>query len=121
MIAMINEKGVNMKRLIALLVAAVLSITIISPPVAAVCPDPSKPVPWMDPGVTPEGDDSGWHEADSEGGHGIVVILDLFKICGSRYFVIHFIPNKIDNSGSIERDVPSNNADIPTSRNASTR
>jgi hypothetical protein len=110
-----------MKRLIALLVAAVLSITIISPPVAAVCPDPSRPVPWMDPGVRPNGDDSPWNEADSAGSDGIVVIFDLFRLHGAKYFAIYFIPNKIDNSGSIERDAPSNNADIPTSRNASTR
>jgi hypothetical protein len=110
-----------MKRLIALLAVVALSITLFSPPAAATCPDPSRPVPWMDPSAVPDGDEGGWNEADSEGDDGIVVIFDLFKFYGSRYFVIHFIPNKIDNSGAIERYVPTDNADIPTDRSASSR
>jgi hypothetical protein len=121
MITMINDRGVDMKRVIALLAVAALIITILSPPVAAISPDPNKRLLWMDPSVSPNGDDSGWHEADSEGRDGIVVILDLFKLYGSRYFVIYPVPNKIDNSGPIERDVNTNNADIPTGRGASPR
>jgi hypothetical protein len=117
----INHRGAKMRRLIALLAVVALSITIISPPVAATCPDPSRPVPWMDPSAAPDGDDSGWNEADSESDDGIVVLFDLFKFYGSRFLIINIIPSKIDNSRSIERDVPSNNADIPTSRDASTR
>jgi hypothetical protein len=117
----INHRGVNMKRLIALLTIVALGITILSPPIAAICPDPSRPVPWMDNRVNSEGDESGWHEADSEGGDGIVVIFDLFKVYGSKYFIIYFVPNKIDNNGAIGRDDVSNNADIPTDRSASSR
>jgi hypothetical protein len=110
-----------MKRLIALLLVVALCIAILSPPVASICPDPSRPVPWMDPQVRGEADEGGWHDADSEGGDGIVVIFNLFKLYGSKYFVIYLIPTKIDNSGSIERDVISNNADIPRSRGAFSR
>jgi hypothetical protein len=57
---MINHRGVNMKRLIALLAVVALSITILSPPVAAVCPDPHKQLPWMDPSARPNGDGDPW-------------------------------------------------------------
>ena len=109
-----------MKRLIALLVATVFGVSLFCPPLAAMDRDPNKPLPWMDPQVRGEGDDGGWQDADSTGGDGVVVFFNLFKLYGSKYFIF-FVPNKVDNSGSIERDVPSNNADIPTSRDASTR
>jgi hypothetical protein len=64
---MINHRGANMRRLIALLAAAVLIITILSSPVAATCPDPSKPVPWMDNYQNPESDDGGWNVPVSVG------------------------------------------------------
>lgn len=110
-----------MKRLIALLVAAIFCIALFSPPVTATCPDPSKGLPWMDRGEKPNGDGGGWNDIDSEGSNVIVELFDTFKLYGFKFFIIYFIPNKIDNNGAIERDVSSNDTDIPTSRVASTR
>ena len=118
---MIKRRGADMKRLVALLAVVALFITILSPPVAAISPDPNKRLIRMDPSVSRNGDEGGWNEADSDGGDAIVGIVDLFSLHGFNYLVVYFIPSKIDNSNTIERNVPSNNADIPTSRDASTR
>jgi hypothetical protein len=109
-----------MKRLIALLIIVALSITILSSPVASICPDPSKPVPWMDPRVTPEGDEGGWQEADSQSGR-IVVIFDLFRIHVGKHVIVYVVPNKIDNRGTIERDAQTNWTSPATSTGASSR
>jgi hypothetical protein len=110
-----------MKKLVILLVAIALGVMFLWSPLSAMERDPTVTLPWMESGAKPNGDGGAWNDADSEGDDGIVVIVDLFRLCGSKYFVIYLIPNKIDNNGSIERDVPSNNADIPTSRDASSR
>jgi hypothetical protein len=120
MIAMLNEKGANMKRLIALLAAVVLSIMLFSPPVAATCPDPHKQLAWMDPSAVPDGDEGGWQEADSEGG-GIVVIFDFFRLHVGKYVIVYVVPNKIDNRGTIGRDVQTNCSNPATSRGASSQ
>jgi hypothetical protein len=57
-----------MRRLIALLAVVALSITLFSPPAAATCPDPSKPVPWMDRSASPSGDGGSWADVDSSPG-----------------------------------------------------
>jgi hypothetical protein len=110
-----------MKKLVILLIAIALGVMFLWSPLAARDRDPTTPMPWMESGAKPNGDGGAWNEADSEGGYEIVVIFDLFKFYASRFLIINIIPSKIDNSGSIERDVPSNNADIPTSRDASSR
>jgi hypothetical protein len=117
---MIKQRGEYMKRLIAVLVAMVFCVSLFCPPLAARDHDPTRPLPWMDPTVVPDGDDGGWQDADSTGADVVEVFFNLFKLYGSKYFII-FVPNKIDNSGSIERDVTPNNTDIPTSRDVSTR
>ena len=84
-----------MKRLIALLIAAVFCVTMLCPPVSAVCPDPENPGRWVMGGNTPSGDESGWHDPESPGGRsGIVEVLSYFKVNVSKYFVVFFIAKK---------------------------
>lgn len=89
-----------MKRLIAVIVVAVFCVSLFSPPLAARDRDPTKPLPWTDPSARPNGDGGGWNDIDSEGGDGIVVFFDLFKIYGSKIFII-YLPSKSDNSVEI--------------------
>jgi hypothetical protein len=51
-----------MKKLLALLVAVALGITVLTPPASAISPDPNKPLPWIDPSVHPNGDEGGWND-----------------------------------------------------------
>jgi len=55
-----------MKRLVALFLASVFLITILPSHVVAVCPDPDKPLPWIDKGVRPQGDDHPWIDVDRQ-------------------------------------------------------
>jgi hypothetical protein len=110
-----------MKKLVILLMAIALGMMLLWTPLSAMDRDPTAALPWMESGAKPNGDGDPWNEADSSGDDGIVGIVDLFKLCGTRYFVVYFISTKIDYSGSVERDALSNNTDIPTDRNASSR
>jgi hypothetical protein len=85
-----------MKRLIALLILAALCVTILSPPVASICPDPSRPVPWMDPQVRGEADEGGWNDLDSNENDGTIVIFGHFKLYGFRYIMISLVPKTIE-------------------------
>lgn len=49
-----------MKKLVICFIMTVLSVSIITMPATAICPDPNKPVPWKDPGVKPNGDGDPW-------------------------------------------------------------
>jgi hypothetical protein len=118
---MIKQRGEYMKRLIAVLVAMVFCVSLFCPPLAARDHDPTRPLPWMDPTTVPDGDEGGWQEADSEGGNDIVVVFDLFKSYSGKYFIVYFIPKKIDNRGAIGRDVPEDCTDPASSRSASSR
>jgi hypothetical protein len=118
---MIKDKGIHMRRVIVGLIITALGIAILSAPATATCPDPHKQLPWMDPSVTPEGDDSGWHDVDSSDNDQIIVFIDLFNQRTSRYLIVYLIPTKINSSGSIERDASSNNTNIPAGRDSSTR
>jgi hypothetical protein len=119
MITMIKRKGVNMKRLIALLAIVALSITLFSPPVAATCPDPSKPVPWMDPSVTPEGDDVGWNDITSIGGDGHASLMDGFSLHILKYLIVYFIPKSSGHNDIRDTNDLTDNRVVDGSRRAS--
>jgi hypothetical protein len=61
---MINQRGVDMKRLIAVLVATVFGVSLFCPPLAAMDRDPTKPLPWIGNYKSPSGDDSPWIDVD---------------------------------------------------------
>ena len=109
-----------MKRLIALLIAAVFCTVLFSPPVVAWCPayagDNEKP--------TPLGDDSGWVDPDeSPGGKSVIIVevLSYFKMYTSNYFVAFFVGKRIDNRDTAERNDFTNNTSFSGGRGASSK
>jgi len=84
-----------MKRLIALLVAVGFCVMLFVPPLAAKDHDPAKPLPWMDPGARPNGDEGGWHDVDSVKPEGIGQLLFSYEVGFSKYFTFYFAPKTV--------------------------
>jgi hypothetical protein len=118
MIAMLNEKGANMKRLIALLAIVALCITMFSPPVAALSRDPTTPLPWMGNNNNPEGDEGGWVqpstaiESDNQTSLFIEFVPYFSIFLGHKVVIPIFIKidSKGDDSKDIERNIPGRRA-----------
>jgi hypothetical protein len=115
---MIIDKGVHMKKLIALLLVVVFSIAILPPSVSAMWPDP-KNNPYISTRGTPSGDDGGWHDPTSPGGGEGIAVFDGYRIYITKYLIIYFLPKKVKQCEiSIKNDL-TNNEHIDRSRGSS--
>ncbi len=108
-----------MKRLIALVIAVVFSVTMFCSPVSAIYPDPSNPGPWVVGSETPNGDESGWQDPESPGGEaGIIAeVVSYLKMCTSKYFVVYFVTKKT--GSQVEIDDVASHMDFGGSRGTS--
>ena len=101
-----------MKRLIALVIAVVFSVTMFCPPVSAINPDPNNPGRWVTGGDTPSGDEIGWHDPTSpEGEKGSIEIeiFGKFQMYMTKYLIIYFIPKEVEHRDSWKGNDPADN------------
>ena len=103
---MINNK-VNGKRLITFLCAVTFCVTWLSSPGLALERDRTEPRPWMSGTESSLGDEGGWNDPTSIGGKGSAGVLINFQMYIPKYFIIYFIPKKVEYRDTLERnDLP---------------
>ena len=110
-----------MRRLIALVVAAVISCVLFSPPSQALPWDPKHPPIPVDRQVLtdkPSGDDGGWGDIEKTPGNGPTWFrLDLWVL---DWVILHIAPNIVENSTTeptVVREGPDGQSIAPTGSN----
>lgn len=96
------------------------SVGLFAAPVAALDHDPLKGLPWKMK-ERPNGDETGWNEADSEGGF-IIDKVDLFNYLFSKYIKVFIAPKYVITAkNQVEQNATDNNGQICTNRTTPTR
>ncbi len=93
-----------MKSLIALLVAVGFCVMLFAPPLAAKDHDPAKPLPWMDPGARPNGDEGGWGDPVEKSKSKSFEPLLFSRLNFAYPFANFLIIRVIDNSDSQDKN-----------------
>jgi hypothetical protein len=104
---------------IALFIAVVFCTALFVPPAGATCPDPNRRLPSIDPGVSPNGDDGGWNDLDSNENDDTIVIFGYFKVYGFKYIMIHLVPKTIEKNNTLIDNDSSNLKDTDRDRGTS--
>jgi hypothetical protein len=95
----------NWKTLITLLVAVVLYVAWSTSPALASAYDPMTPRPWVSESEAPRGDEGGWNDPTSIGGNsGNWISGDLIVYSPMRYFILYFIPKKVEFRDTLGKD-----------------
>ncbi len=91
-----------MKQLPILFAVVAISLSLCIPSAIASQHDPSKPLPWLMKENT-TGDETGWHDLDSNDKTAVINGIDLFKLFAKGYISIGKIPCAVRNPFLTER------------------
>jgi hypothetical protein len=108
-----------MKKLVILLIAIALGVMFLWSPLSARDHDPTKPLPWMESGAKPNGDEGPWSEADSIEDEGIIGMLYI-KTGIPKYIVLYFVPKSILPDDNVEENVSFNRSNTDCNRTTPT-